>query len=218
MRLLAAQEAGARHPLAFGRSRRRQSFKMPGEHGRTSRCAAGIARVGQMSHAAAVRSPRICGVSNTETGNEDCRLDQESKHGIRPVIALAIFSLPGCDNIMNLNAESLAICGKLLCGEAAAEMVSASSRGAIIMRDSSFRKNTEPGTLENSCPANRPPRPRAADVRRTWPLPCPGGLLPHLPPGNPAIPPGLTSLADSPPGLLETRFPGGILGFSPVAF
>jgi hypothetical protein len=73
----------------------------------------GIARVGQMSHAAAVRSPRIRGVSKTETGNEDCRLDQKSKHRIRPVIALAIFSLPGCDNIMNLHAENPATCGKL---------------------------------------------------------------------------------------------------------
>jgi hypothetical protein len=88
----------------------------------------GIARVGQMSHAAAVRSPRKCGVSKTETGNEDCRLDQKGKHRIRPVIALAIFSLPGGDNFMNLNAENLATCGKLLCSEAAAETVSASSR------------------------------------------------------------------------------------------
>jgi hypothetical protein len=63
-----------------------------------------------MLYVAPVRSPRIGSVSKTETSDEDQGLDEKSKHGIRPVIALARFSLPGCDNIMTPNAENFAIC------------------------------------------------------------------------------------------------------------
>lgn len=71
----------------------------------------GIARgVGQVLRAAPVQPPCICGISKTETRDEDRRLDQKSKHRIRPVVAPAIFSLPSCDNIMILSAENIATC------------------------------------------------------------------------------------------------------------
>ena len=48
----------------------------------------GIAgRVGQVLRMAPVRPPRKRGISNTETGDEDRRLDEKSQHRIRPVVA-----------------------------------------------------------------------------------------------------------------------------------
>jgi hypothetical protein len=151
MRLMAAQEAGTRYPLAFDRSRRRQVSKCPASMAEHRGVRPGIARVAQMSDAAAVRSPRICGVSKTETGNEDCRLDQKSKHRIRPVIALAIFSSPGCDNIMNLNFEKPCHLRKTF-GQQSCRRNGQRKLSGVIMRDSSFKKNTEACTFGEILP------------------------------------------------------------------
>jgi hypothetical protein len=85
-------------------------------------------RVAQVLHAALARPPCINDVSKTEASDEDRRLDEKRKHGIRPLAAPAIFSLPGCDHIMNLDGEKPCYLRKLLWGETAAKIVGASSR------------------------------------------------------------------------------------------
>ena len=87
----------------------------------------GIARrIGQVLRTAPVRPPCTGEISKTETDGED--RDEENKHGIRPLAAPAIFSLPGYDNIMNLNAEKLGYLRKPVGSEAAAEPINTRSR------------------------------------------------------------------------------------------
>ncbi len=121
-----AREAVAGHPVRLspfttrnspsGRTSRRKhpaaNSKCPAGMPERRGVRSGIARgVGQVLRAAPVQPPCICGISKTETRDEDRRLDEKSKHRIRPVVAPAISSMPSCDNIMILSAENLATCG-----------------------------------------------------------------------------------------------------------
>ncbi len=100
------------NPIALRRKRPAASSKCPASVPEHRGVRSGIAgRVAQVLRVAPVRPPCRCGASKTETSDEDRRLDEKSKHRICPLVGPATCSLPGCDNIMILNAENFAACG-----------------------------------------------------------------------------------------------------------